>query len=320
MSKTHHRERGWGKIPLGVVSGAVDDHTHVMSVVKREKDVSDECISKGLEPIPFLSSDDIVQQTFSAGVEQFIEVGCEMPEWEPTIKLARSYPQRVFAALAIHPNEVALHDHCGAKGADGEEVQYRPWHDTSYEDALTLLEETVRANRKYVVAIGESGLDLYRSGEETLSRQIQAVRDHVQLAREMDLPIQLHVRDAYEHIERILLEDKVDIPVVFHSFAGDEHLAKVANENGWYLSFSGTLTFKGNDRLRKALRIIDRKRILVETDAPYLTPMPYRGRINTPAMSVYTLEAMGEILGMSVQEAATITSHNARELYCLPSM
>lgn len=313
-----HHQRGWGQPLLGEVSGVIDDHTHVMSILERQKVVNEECLQRGLEPIAQLSSEDIINQALRAGISQFIEVGCEFPEWEPTLELVKSHPGRIYAALAIHPNEAPLHGHHGFQGADGEEVHYQPWHEISYEDAFAKLENVVRAHKKEVVAIGESGLDLYRSGLQTMTYQVQSLYDHLQLAEELDLPIQLHVRDAYQQIVEILVKKKTQIPIVFHSFAGDEEIARIAKENGWYLSFSGIVTFKGNDRLKNALALIDKEHILVETDAPYLTPVPYRGRINTPAMCVYTLQEMGKVLGLSTEEMARITAANARKVYRLP--
>ena len=102
---------------------------------------------------------------------------------------------------------------------------------------------------------------------------------------------------------------------VFHSFSGDARMGRICKENGWYMSFSGTVSYKGNDGIREALALADPTRILVETDAPYLTPMPYRGRTNSPSMIPYTLRAMAQVRGCSVEEVARITRRNTRECY-----
>lgn len=144
-----------------------------------------------------------------------------------------------------------------------------------------------------VVAIGETGMDLFRTGEGAKELQREAFRAHIALAKELGLPMQIHDRDSHREVIETLLADGAPERTVFHSYSGDREMAEIAREHGWYLSFSGTVSYKGNDGIRESLRIVGLDHAMVETDAPYLTPMPYRGRTNAPYMIPYTLQGHG---------------------------
>lgn len=316
----HHRDRSWppAPVPLGEGISAVDDHTHVASVVPFAREMARQAAERGMEPVPVFSVDELLEKAAAVGVKQIIDDECEYPSLDVAVEMAASHPGRVYAGLAIHPNEAVLHGHHAAPGPDGLPVHYEPWHDIPYEDAFAKVADLAKAHSDVVVAIGETGMDLFRTGEAGLEQQRKAFRDHIALAKELGLPLQIHDREADKEIVETLLEDDAPEGTVFHSFAGDEDLAELARKKGWYLSFSGTVSFKGNERLRHALAIVDEDHILVETDAPYLTPMPYRGRTNSPYMIPYTLEAMAQARGVSRDEMACITARNARRLYHLP--
>ena len=127
--------------------------------------------------------------------------------------------------------------------------------------------------------------------------------------------MQIHDRDAHGDVIDLLLRNGAPERTVFHSYSAGPDVARAANEHGWYLSFSGTVSYKGNDSIREALRIIDRHHILVETDAPYLPPVPYRGRTNSPYMIPYTLRSMAGTLGMDAASLARMVEANTREVY-----
>ena len=311
----HHRNRSWAPAPEPLPTPTIDNHTHVASVVPFAAEMNRQAREREQPPVPVYSVDEILDQAAAVGVEGIIDIGCEYPQLQDAVDMAKAHPGRVHAGLAIHPNEAVLHGHHGAKGPDGLEISYKPWHDVSFEDALAKVAALAAQNPQEVVAIGETGMDLFRTGEQAEQLQRQAFRAHIALAKELNLPLQIHDRDAHEPVIETLLADGSPQRTVFHSFSGGPRMAQLANEHGWYLSFSGTVSYKGNDDIRAALSIVDRSRILVETDAPYLSPMPYRGRTNAPYLIPYTLQAMADVLGISVREVSALTRNNARSVY-----
>ncbi|MDN6523495.1 MAG: TatD family hydrolase, partial [Bifidobacterium crudilactis] len=231
------------------------------------------------------------------------------------VDLALAHPGQVWAALAIHPNEAVLHGHHGAAGPDGLPVRYQSWHDVDMEQAAAEVHRLALAYPEQVVAIGETGMDLFRTGEDGKELQRQAFREHIALAKELDLPMQIHDRDAHREVIETLIRDGAPRKTVFHSYSGDAQMAEVAKERGWYLSFSGTVSYKGNEGIRESLAIVGMDHAMVETDAPYLTPMPYRGRTNAPYMIPYTLRAMADTLDMPIDAVAAATRETTREVY-----
>jgi TatD DNase family protein len=295
---------------------AIDNHTHVLSVIPFAQQMAKEAEEKGQSEVPVPTLDEILGQAASVGVEQVIDVGCEYPFLQASVEFAKLHPGKVYAGIAIHPNEAVLHGHRGTPGPDGLPINYMPWHDIPFDDALEEVRRLAKENPDVVKVIGETGMDLFRTGDASEPYQLQAFRDHIALAKELGLPLQIHDRNAHSQVIDALLSDGApEAGTVFHSYSGGVQMAQVAKENGWYLSFSGTVTFKGNDDLREALALTPHDHILVETDAPFLTPMPYRGRTNAPSMIPYTLSVMADILGLGIDEVAQLTADNARNLY-----
>jgi TatD DNase family protein len=183
------------------------------------------------------------------------------------------------------------------------------------EQAVAEVHRLALAYPEQVVAIGETGMDLFRTGEDAKELQRQAFREHIALAKELDLPMQIHDRDAHREVMETLIRDGAPRKTVFHSYSGDAQMAEVAKEQGWYLSFSGTVSYKGNEGIRESLAIVGLDHAMVETDAPYLTPMPYRGRTNAPYMIPYTLRAMADTLDMPIDAVAAATRDTTREVY-----
>ena len=304
MSKHHHRDRSWAPAPEALPDDAetIDNHTHVASVIPFARAMSHEAQEKGQPEVPVYDVDQLLAQAQSVGIGGIIDCGCELPHLMTAVQMALDHPGNVHAALAIHPNESVLHGHRGVPGPDGLPLKYKPYHDTSFEEALAEVHRLATTYPEQVVAIGETGMDLFRTGEG---------------AKELGLPMQIHDRDSHREVIETLLADGAPERTVFHSYSGDREMAEIAREHGWYLSFSGTVSYKGNDGIRESLRIVGLDHAMVETDAPYLTPMPYRGRTNAPYMIPYTLRAMTDTLDLPIADVARGTRDTTRAVYGL---
>jgi TatD DNase family protein len=163
--------------------------------------------------------------------------------------------------------------------------------------------------------IGETGLDYYRTGPEGASAQQDSFRWHIDLAKRTGKVLQIHDRDAHEDILRILAEEGAPEHTVLHCFSGDIMMARECVERGYFLSFAGTVTFKNAVGLRNALAVTPTENLLVETDAPYLTPTPYRGATNAPYLVPLTVRAMAAVLSTDVPSLCTALSANSERLY-----
>ncbi|MER2135091.1 MAG: TatD family hydrolase [Arthrobacter sp.] len=231
----------------------------------------------------------------AAGVQGAVQVGTDLESSREAARLAEEDP-RLLAAVAIHPNDAP---ELAAAG--------------SLEEALEEIEAL--AGRPRVRAVGETGLDYYRTGPEGVDAQQYSFRQHIGIARRAGVAVQIHDRDAHQDVVRILKEEQLPPAVVFHCFSGDAELARICNEHGWYMSFAGTVTFRNAQGIRDALSIADPSLILVETDAPFLTPHPYRGRNNASYMIPYTVRAMAEIRGADVADLCTSIAANTTAVY-----
>ena len=313
----HHRDHSWAPRPDPLPEDAqvIDNHTHLASVPGFVSAINAELAAKDRPTMPVYSVDDMLHAAQAVGVTGIIDVGCDLPNLSTAVQMSLNHPGVVHAALAIHPNESVLHGHHGEPGPDGLPVAYQPHHDVPFEDALTEVHRLALAHPRQVVAIGETGMDLFRTGEAAKERQRQAFRAHIALAKELGLPMQIHDRDAHEVVIETLLADGSPERTVFHSYSGDEAMANVAREHGWFLSFSGTVGYKHNEAIARSAGIVGLDHIMVETDAPYLTPMPYRGRPNAPYMIPYTLAALADALDISVGEVAKATRETTRRVY-----
>lgn len=226
----------------------------------------------------------------AAGIEHFVTIGCDLETSRAAVALAEEHPF-ISATVGVHPHEVKL-------------IQ------ESWYDELRSLASSDR-----VVAYGEIGLDFHYDHSP---RDVQRIRfrEQIQLARELKLPIVIHTREAQEDTITILKEEKAsELGGVFHCFAGDAWLAKDALDLGFYLSFSGVITFQNAVMLREIVKTVPLDRILVETDSPYLTPAPHRGKRNEPAYVRQVAEKIAEVHGITVHEVEEVTSQNARSLF-----
>ena len=241
MSKKKHRDRSWAPAPEPLPANAqvIDNHTHGASVVPFSRAMSHEAVEKGQPEVPVYSVDELLAQASAVGVTGVIDCGCELPNLMTAVDMAREH-EHVYAALAIHHNEAVHHGHRAVPGPDGLPVKYQPWHDVSFEDALAEVHRLAVTYPKQVVAIGETGMDLFRTGDDAKELQREAFRAHIALAKELNLPMQIHDRDSHKEVIETLLADGAPERTVFHSYSGDAEMAEIAREHGWYFSFSGT--------------------------------------------------------------------------------
>lgn len=257
----------------------VDNHTHL--------DFRDGFVE--------VSAADALDAAAAVGVEGVIQVGCDVESSRWAVQAANQHP-RMLAAVAIHPNDASRSHERGTLLAELAEI------DRLAEDPR-------------VRAIGETGLDYFRTGMDGRDAQQTSFRAHLAIAARRGLPVQIHDRDAHEDVIRILEEEDFSGTVVFHCFSGDEAMAELAHERGWYLSFGGTSTFKNNHTLRAALGRVDLDHLLVETDAPFLTATPYRGRPNAPYLIPLAVRALAAELQVDLTAFCTAIRANTRRVY-----
>ncbi|MET9397591.1 TatD family hydrolase [Kitasatospora sp. NPDC002965] len=246
----------------------------------------------------------------SVGVTTVVQVGCDVPGSRWAAELAAQYEQ-VHAAVALHPNEaprIFLGD------PDGWSGQRRaPGGAAALDEALAEIDAL--AALPQVVAVGETGLDYFRTGPEGVEIQKESFRRHIEMAKRHGKALVIHDRDAHEDVIAVLLAEGAPERTVFHCYSGDAGMAKVCAEHGWYLSFAGPVTFKANQPLRDALAATPLDRILVETDAPFLTPHPYRGRPNAPYLIPVTVRSMADTLGLHEDELSTALAANTARAF-----
>ncbi len=225
--------------------------------------------------------DEVLADARAAGIAHVVTVGCDVESSRWAAACAAEYAD-VLAAVAIHPNETAR-----AQAGQGRDA------------ALARIAEL--AVRPRVRAIGETGLDYYR---DSAPPQVQQdwFRAHIEIAKRSGKALMIHDRDAHEDVLSILDQQGAREHVVFHCFSGDADLAKRCAEAGYVMSFAGNVTFPSAEQLRSAAAIAPAELILVETDAPYLTPVPSRGRMNAPAQVAHTLRAIAAVKQMDVAE------------------
>ncbi|MCC2307154.1 TatD family hydrolase [Cellulomonas chengniuliangii] len=301
------RERGWPADPEPLPVPVVDNHTHLESVLSFE--TPDE------EP---RTLDDQLARAAAAGVTRMVQVGCDLDAAAWTDALLRERAavgdRSLLGALAVHPNEAVLHAGIREVAPDGLEPAPEPRHEVDLDTAIARIAALARGNGR-VRAIGETGLDHFRAGPAGRQAQVEAFRQHIALAKELGLALQIHDRDAHQDVIDVLLRDGAPERTVFHCYSGDAEMARVCAEHGWYLSFAGPVTFKANDGLRAALRETPLDRVLVETDAPYLTPHPFRGRPNAPYLLPHTVRQVAETLGRDLGEVCSALAATSEDVY-----
>lgn len=260
--------------------GVVDNHTHL-------DHESDDATVTGL----LLAANEV-------GVTHHVTIGCNLEAARWTVDAVQRH-DRLLGGVSLHPNEAPR---LAARGL--------------LDEALAEIEELAQRDR--IVVVGETGMDAYRTDHAdtgAAAAQEESFRAHIALAKRLGKPMQIHDRDTHEEVLRILADAGAPDRTVFHCFSGDAQLARFCAEQGWYVSFAGVLTFRNAADLRAALHEVPLERVLVETDAPYLTPEPYRGRLNASYLVPLTVRAMADELDLPVETVSAHLSRNSVELY-----
>ncbi|MEV8359425.1 TatD family hydrolase [Microbacterium sp. NPDC076895] len=278
-SASGRRDLTYPELPEPLVVPVYDNHCHLE-------------IMDGDDP---LSLDEQLARAASTGIAGVVQASGDVESSRWAVWAAEQHPQ-VLAAVAIHPNEAPTYEAAGELDA-----------------AIAVMDELAAHPR--VRAIGETGLDFFRTDAEGQPAQYRSFEAHIALAKKHGIAMQIHDRDAHDEVLRVLESVGAPEKTVFHCFSGDAEMARVAAHRGYYLSFAGNITFKNAQNLRDALAVTPRERILVETDAPFLTPVPHRGRPNAPYLVPITLRFMAAELGLPVDELAAQVAANTIEVY-----
>jgi TatD DNase family protein len=234
----------------------------------------------------------VIRRAKEAGVEYIFTVGTEKKDWKRVLEIANSYPS-IYAILGVHPHN--------AKEID----------DQHYSTLKELCQ-----NRK-VKAYGEIGLDFFRNLSPQ-DIQLRRFREQIGVARGLGLPIVIHDREAHQETLEMLKSEKAgECGGIIHCFSGDYEMAKACIDMGFFISIPGTITYKNADHLREIVRRIPLESILVETDAPFLTPEPFRGKRNESSYVQYTARKVAEVKKVSFEKVAEITTENAMRVYRL---
>jgi len=281
MADRHNRDidRQPAPMPEPLPVPTVDAHAHI-EIVTNEAPDSD-AVRQVLDDAQSVNVDRIVQVGYSA----------EQSQW--CVEMANAFPGRVLAAVALHPNEAPI-------VADLE----ADWK---------IIEKLAQEPR--VRAIGETGLDYFRTEPALRKRQQESFKWHIDLAKRTNKALVIHDRDSHDDVLSILLEVGAPEKTVFHCFSGDVEMAKICIDRGYILSFAGTMTFKNAPALRDAVKLVPHDQLLVETDSPFLAPMPHRGALNTPAQIANIVRAMAAERSEDVAELATALSVNAERIF-----
>ncbi|MFD4139131.1 MULTISPECIES: TatD family hydrolase [unclassified Streptomyces] len=283
--------------PLGVE--VADSHTHL--------DMQEGTVEEALA------------RAAAVGVTTVVQVGCDLKGSRWAAETAARHPG-VHAAVALHPNEaprIVLGDGGGtsqppgAGGGRSRQGARQAGGDAALDDALAEIDRLAALDE--VKAVGETGLDRFRTGPDGMAAQERSFRAHIEIAKRHDKALVIHDREAHADVLRILAEEGAPERTVFHCYSGDAEMAEVCAAAGYFMSFAGNVTFKNAQPLRDALAVAPAELVLVETDAPFLTPAPYRGRPNAPYLIPVTLRAMAAVKGLDEDTlAAAIAANSAR--------
>ena len=281
MADRHNRDldRKPGPIPAPLNSKTVDSHAHLELIHNSEPDS------------PLIKQ--TLDEAASVGVDRVVQVGYSAEQSIWSVKCAEAFVGRVLAAVALHPNEAPVVD--------------------DLEKDLKVIEEL--ASHPRVRAIGETGLDFFRTAEDLQEKQKYSFRRHIKIAKDHNKALVIHDRDAHRAVLDLLIEEGAPDNTIFHCYSGDAAMAKECISNKYILSFAGTVTFKNAPQLREAVALVPIELLLVETDSPFLSPMPNRGALNTPAQIPNTLRAIADVRGESADYLAAAISENAERIF-----
>jgi TatD DNase family protein len=281
MADRHNRDidRARAPLPEPLPVPTVDAHAHMEIVTDAAFD------SKEVE--------DVIAEAKSVNVDRIVQVGYSAEQSQWCVAAAEKWNTSVLAAVALHPNEAPVVVDLAA--------------DLKIIEAL--------AQHPRVRAIGETGLDYFRTPPELRKRQQDSFKWHIELAKKTNKALVIHDRDSHDDVLSVLLEVGAPKNTVFHCFSGDVAMAKLCIERGYILSFAGTLTFKNAPELRDAVKLVPADQLLVETDSPFLAPSPHRGAGNTPAQIATIVRAMAVERNQDLAELATMLSDNAERIF-----
>ncbi|ACH39063.1 magnesium-dependent deoxyribonuclease, TatD family, and radical SAM domain iron-sulfur oxidoreductase [Citrifermentans bemidjiense Bem] len=238
--------------------------------------------------------EEMMERAAEAGVGTIVAVGADLESSQEALALAGAR-ENVYCSVGIHPHDA----------------------DRVTERCYELVREMALSSPK-VVAIGEIGLDFFRD-RSSRENQEEVFRRFIRMGRELSLPLIIHDRDAHDRIMAILREEKAgEVGGVLHCFSGDLAMAQECIELGFKISIPGTVTYPSNEALREVVRGVKIEQLMVETDAPYLTPVPHRGKRNEPAFVRLTAERVAQVKGLSPEDVGRITSFNTRKLFGIP--
>ncbi len=280
MADRHNRDldRQPAPLPEPLNVKCVDAHAHI------------EIITNSAPDAPEIGK--VLADAKSVGIDRIVQVGYSAEQSEWGVKLAEHWPN-VLAAVALHPNEAPVVADLEADLSKIEELSTHP----------------------RVRAIGETGLDFFRTEPALQERQKYSFRRHIELAKSVNKALVIHDRDAHRAVLDLLTEEGAPEKTIFHCYSGDAEMARECIEKGYILSFAGTLTFKNAPALREAVKLVPIDQLLVETDSPFLAPMPHRGSLNTPAQIPTILRFMAEERGDDVDELAAAIPDNCERLF-----
>lgn len=231
--------------------------------------------------------EEVILRAKEAGVTRIVVVSIDLKTSREALELSERFPGYIFAAAGIHPHEV------------------KNLEDRDYEELKNLL--------KKAVALGEIGLDFAKEYSPR-KQQFEHLERQLAIAKELDLPVVLHVREAYREIFPVL-KKYLPLKAVFHCFAGGIEEARQVLDLGLYISVTGIVTFPKGDNIREVVRYAPLESLMLETDCPFLTPVPHRGKRNEPAYVQYVAEKVAEVKGIEVEECARVTTETARAFF-----
>ena len=272
--------------PEPLLSPVIDSHTHL--------NLHDRYLHGDDVPDP----DAMLAMAASVGVTKVVQIGCDVDYARHSVELARTRPD-VVVGVSVHPNDAArIFDREGAAALDA---------------AIDAIGEL--AADDVVHAVGETGLDYFRTEQPLHAAQQHSFRRHIDMARELGKALVIHDRDSHEDVIRVLEEQGAPERVVFHCFSGDAEMARYCAARGWFMSFAGPVTYKANEGLREALDVVPDDLVLVETDAPYLTPVPHRGRANASYLMPHTVRAMAQRRGTDEASFCRLVFDNTQRAF-----
>lgn len=268
---------GHPPVPEPLPHPVVDNHCHLD--ISRDRDR------------PAWDAREAIDAAAAVGVRRIVQIGCDLPGARWAVAAAQEHPELV-AGVALHPNEAPR---LAAAGR--------------LEEAWAEIESLAAAHDK-VRAVGETGLDAFRTGDEGRTVQVESFRWHVDLAKRLGKTLVIHDRDTHDEVLEVIDSEGAPDRWVMHCFSGDADFARACLDRGAHLSFAGTITFKNAEPQREALRLAPVDRILVETDAPYLTPTPHRGQVNASYLVPLTVRRMAEERGADLGELCAAIDAN----------